>query len=294
MVKSLLTKTAGLLSLNLQYAIDDNPEPLLSHDLCASVSFLPRLTAVNTNDNRLISTQGLASGRPLQYIRIQGFTSEKLYAQLKEPLHLSMKSILHLQLAFDVVSLDAAVQLLEVMVRDFQAVTHLGVQFRLPKPRLVTWEMYEDALDKMGPLIARLSSLKAFSLVTSPDPILSIAHEGRRHQLDSDRYEEETMKTARRFLNKHGLCLQRLELRWHGWKIDRAGSMRILTLHQETDHGFVASSCRDTSSAMLIHWFAVSSLFNILLYICLGSICSGRLYTDTSVSHLQPGKSEPF
>ena len=72
----------------------------------------------------------------------------------------------------------------------------------------------------MGPALRGLFHLRVLSIVIRPDPIMTTINSAILGSGDSQR-ESQTRRLAERLIADHQLdLLTRLELRWHGWKVE--------------------------------------------------------------------------
>ncbi|OBZ67006.1 hypothetical protein A0H81_12826 [Grifola frondosa] len=225
LILSILEKTTGLLSLDIRIQVFP-PDPLLSHRLCTSKEFLSRLVAINTSD--VSSFILLAAGRSLHAIRIHGFMDALLRDQVLTTLVASSSQLTQLQLAFNIETIGAITELLCRITHSFPTITVLGVQFRLPKPADVTFEVLEHIIHEVGPVLSCLYSLNTLSLAVLPDPMLQPSREtptidDNRLQANIDRHEAKTRELAQMVVANYASALRRIELRWHGWTVDTNG-----------------------------------------------------------------------
>lgn len=133
MFMSILQKTIRLISLDIQTPLH-HVKPILPQ---ADNSFLPNLIALKASSDYVMA---IAPGHTLEAICIDGFLHWDMVSKFSETLDLA--PLRHLRLALDVITLDAAVEVMQSIAQKFRSVSHLVVQFRLPTTTQVTWELF--------------------------------------------------------------------------------------------------------------------------------------------------------
>ncbi|GBE81012.1 hypothetical protein SCP_0307350 [Sparassis crispa] len=217
---SILKKTTELLSLDIDMKPLDSA-PLLSESLLSSTDFLPRLSALNTNDSRLVGI--LLPGRPVRVVRVEDWMTFEEYRLLSSRMTYATSSMEQLQLQLTVDNRETITQLFLTLTETFPSVSILGIQMKFPRPQDVTWQSLGDILSELGHALSRSYSLSAFSLAVSPDPSPPADNQpdGRRRVID---FEGKTEEMGKAMVTKHGSTLRRVELRWHGWTIDSSNA----------------------------------------------------------------------
>ncbi|CCM01118.1 uncharacterized protein FIBRA_03166 [Fibroporia radiculosa] len=203
-----LASTAGLKSLDIrvsQDVLDGEPLFLSTDPLITSSTFLPELSALYTNDTRVVLA--LAPRRPLSSIALPVKMDATAYHAITDSLCQSTAKITQLCFYLEVEDIEAASQSLGAIARTFPNVAQLCLQFRLANVTPVTWVMLEHTIHQIGPSLVRLNALNVLSLVYFPEPVDKAA-----------RYETETRRLANLIVGSVPQ-LRRVELRWHGWTI---------------------------------------------------------------------------
>lgn len=204
-----LAGTTDLLSLDLrESALQD--DPLLPGDPVFSPSggFLPNLTALCTNDARLVSS--LAAGRPLFSVAILRRLDMQNYTSIVNSLQHSTSRISQLRLHLNVDSMVSSIGIIKSLAEMFPALAVLALQFELPTNiprRPVAWTDVADVIGEMSPSLCNLYSLDILSLVWVPEPLT----EGGNLE-----YERKT-RELRDILAFNVPHLRHIEIRWHGW-----------------------------------------------------------------------------
>lgn len=72
----------------------------------------------------------------------------------------------------------------------------------------------------MGPSLQSLENLRTLSIVIRPDPIIPATADGQARSGEQHR-EATTRRLAEKLIHNNALDrLGRIELRWHGWRVE--------------------------------------------------------------------------
>ncbi|OCH92294.1 hypothetical protein OBBRIDRAFT_460238 [Obba rivulosa] len=191
-------------------------ELFIPASLSTSTHFLPRLSALDTPHFQLLEV--LLPGRSLNNIRIRRSLSHSdLETLARHGLRVTAKvSQLQIQCAVD--NLNACLASLTFIAQHFVNINALGMHFVLPSGNIPPWEDFEATANQILPLLHALRHLHAFSLTTTPDPVIVHDHRGERRTAGFPlvNYEKKTRELART-ITESVPGLRRVELRWHGW-----------------------------------------------------------------------------
>ncbi|KAI0663586.1 hypothetical protein C8Q70DRAFT_1042305 [Cubamyces menziesii] len=220
LIINVLRHATTLRSLNihaLNVCRDVSPFPT---EVFSSMCRLPNLVALNI----ALVPRSLPSlhTSQLHALRVQEPVDHATLCRLTDLATGFSRSIRSLELA---ISVDGPGTAVEEMVFLASALAHaplraLSVQFVLPHAGLMSWGDFEDAISQMGPALRGLFHLRVLSIVIRPDPIMTTINSAILGSGDSQR-ESQTRRLAERLIADHQLdLLTRLELRWHGWKVE--------------------------------------------------------------------------
>lgn len=134
MLASILQKTTGLISLDIQTPLH-HARPILPQQDAANI--LQNVTALKATSGYITM---LAPGRSLEAMAINDFVHWGMVSRIAEDLNRA--ALKHLRVAFDITTLDAAVEISQWIVQTFRSITHLVLQFRLPTTVHFTWEAF--------------------------------------------------------------------------------------------------------------------------------------------------------
>lgn len=208
-LREALASTTDLLSLDLrENALQD--DSLLPGDLVFSPSgrFLPNLTALCTNDARLVSS--LAAGRPVYSVAILQRLEMQNYTSIVNSLQYSTSRISQLRLHLNIDNMASSTGIIQSLAEMFPGLAVLALQFELPDNiprRPVAWSDVADAIGEMSSSLCHLYSLDVLSLVWVPEPLT---------QGGNPEYERKT-RELRDILAFNVPHLRHIEIRWHGW-----------------------------------------------------------------------------
>ncbi|KAI0329734.1 hypothetical protein GY45DRAFT_1324718, partial [Cubamyces sp. BRFM 1775] len=193
---------------------------LFPTEVFSSLWLLPNLVALNIG----LVPRSLPYLHTSQFhaLRVQEPVDHATLCRLADPATGFARSIRSLELA---ISVDGPGSAVEEMVFLASALAHaplkaLSIQFVLPHAGLMSWGDFEDTISQMGPSLHRLSHLSVLCIVIRPDPIMTTMNSAILGSGDSQR-ELQTRRLAERLIADHHLdLLTRVELRWHGWKVE--------------------------------------------------------------------------
>ncbi|KAH9949583.1 hypothetical protein B0H21DRAFT_101025 [Amylocystis lapponica] len=203
-----LNRTSGLLSLDFEAS---PTAPVLQiHE-----ASLPNLCAVTTNSNALVLQ--LAAGRRLCALHIRSFMDHQGFDFLRTSLVTTTVRIRLLQLKLTIGQMDQAIGVLKSLVESFPYLAVLGLVFRLPRPRDVTWVTFESMVREMGPWLSRLNNLDTLGLAFTPDPPVPVPAQARTQSQEN--IDARTKVIARGLVDTLTRPVRRVEVRWNGWMI---------------------------------------------------------------------------
>ncbi|KAH9892502.1 hypothetical protein C8Q73DRAFT_59840 [Cubamyces lactineus] len=220
LIINVLRRATTLRSLNVHALNVFGDVSLFPTEVFSSLSLLPSLAALNItlvprSLPRLHTNQ-------LHALRVQEPVDHTTLCRLADPTTGFSKHIKSLELA---ISVDAPGTAVEEMAFLASALAYaplraLSVQFVLPHAGLMSWSDFEDVIGQMGPALRGLSQLSVLCIVIRPDPIMTTVNSAILGSGESQR-ELQTRRLAERLITDHHLdLLTRIELRWHGWKVE--------------------------------------------------------------------------
>ncbi|TBU56840.1 hypothetical protein BD310DRAFT_1040233 [Dichomitus squalens] len=213
----ILGRTTHLLSLNMHALHILQGGMHFPQEIFSSPTFLPNLVALNAS-SAPFSVSLVQTRQYVEALRVHEPMDDALLRRLLGSGFTQKAKLLELALSVD--STTAAIARVGILASALAGgpLCALALQFDMDRPKPVSWEEFEGLITEVGQRLQCLQNLRRLSIVTRPDPPIAVTASDR---LTGDsRREMMTRQLAERLLTDSELSsLERIELRWHGWKI---------------------------------------------------------------------------